>query len=172
VLGFHQSHQEDISTNLSAMNSKVVQNRTGEIKFPMMEPAPGRRKSQIEEYLNFNQGPGSQHVAFLSENIVETVSALRDNSIEFLPTPSTYYQMLAERVGEIDEDVASLEKTNILVDRDEWGYLLQIFTRPLQSRPTLFGEVIQREGARGFGGGNIKALFEALEREQELRGNL
>lgn len=172
VLSFHQSHQEDIATNLSAMNSKVVQNKGGEIKFPIMEPARGRRKSQIEEYLAFNQGAGSQHVAFLSANIVESVSALRDNAIEFLPTPNTYYQMLAARVGEICEDIASLQETNILVDRDEWGYLLQVFTRPLQSRPTLFGEIIQREGARGFGGGNIKALFEALEREQELRGNL
>lgn len=172
VLGFHQSHQEDITTNYSAMNSRVVQDSTGLIKFPMMEPAPGRRKSQIEEYLYFNRGPGVQHLALLSDNIVRTVRNLRASSIDFLRTPQTYYNMLEDRVGKIDEDLEALRDESILVDRDDWGYLLQIFTRPLQSRPTLFFEVIQRIGARGFGGGNIRALFEAIEREQAMRGNL
>jgi 4-hydroxyphenylpyruvate dioxygenase len=172
VLDFHQSHQEDIFTEYSAMNSKVVQNDNGTIKFPIMEPALGRRKSQIEEYLEFNNGPGAQHVAFLSSNIVETVCLLRKNSIEFLRTPDTYYQELESRIGEIDEDIDSLRELNILADRDQWGYLFQIFSKPLQSRPTLFIEIIQRVGARGFGGGNIRALFEAVEREQAMRGNL
>jgi 4-hydroxyphenylpyruvate dioxygenase len=172
VLDFHQSHQEDIFTEYSAMNSKVVQNGNGSIKFPIMEPASGRRKSQIEEYLEFNHGPGAQHVAFLSDDIVETVRLLRENNIEFLSSPVTYYQMLESRIGEIAEDLDSLRELNILADRDQWGYLLQIFSKPLQSRPTLFIEVIQRAGARGFGGGNIRALFEAVEREQALRGNL
>jgi 4-hydroxyphenylpyruvate dioxygenase len=172
VLDFHQSHQEDIYTEYSAMNSKVVQNDNGGVKFPILEPARGRRKSQIEEYLEFNNGPGAQHVAFLSNNIVETVRLLRESGIEFLPSPDTYYQMLEGRIGEIAEDVDSLRELNILVDRDRWGYLLQIFSRPLQSRPTLFVEIIQRVGARGFGSGNIRALFEAVEREQAMRGNL
>jgi 4-hydroxyphenylpyruvate dioxygenase len=172
VLGFHQSHTEDISTEYSAMNSRVVQNGDGSVKFPIMEPAQGRRKSQIEEYLQFNHGPGAQHVAFLSDNIVETVRALRKNGVEFLLSPDTYYQMLEKRVGEINEDIDLLRKLNILADCDQWGYLLQIFSKPLQSRPTFFVEVIQRAGARGFGGGNIRALFEAVEREQAMRGNL
>ena len=172
VLDFHQTHQEDVFTEYSAMNSKVVQNDNGSVKFPFMEPARGRRKSQIEEYLEFNRGPGAQHVAFLSNNIVETVRLLRENSIEFLPSPDTYYQMLEGRIGQIAEDIDSLRELNILVDRDQWGYLLQIFSRPLQSRPTLFVEIIQRVGARGFGSGNIRALFEAVEREQAMRGNL
>jgi 4-hydroxyphenylpyruvate dioxygenase len=172
VLDFKQSHQEDILTECSGMNSAVVQNGDGAIKFPIMEPALGRRKSQIEEYLEFNGGPGAQHVAFLSNNIVETVRLLRKNGIEFLYSPDTYYQMLKSRVGEINEDLNSLREMSILVDRDEWGYLLQIFSKPLQSRPTLFIEIIQRAGARGFGGGNIRALFEAVEREQAMRGTL
>jgi 4-hydroxyphenylpyruvate dioxygenase len=172
VLGFHQSHQEDVSTEHSAMNSKVVQNPTGEIKFPMMEPAAGRRKSQIDEYLTFHRGPGVQHLAFLSGDIVQSVRVLRENTIEFLNTPTSYYNMLEDRVGRLDEDPETLQALGILADRDDWGYLLQIFTRPLQTRPTLFMEVIQRSGARGFGGGNIKALFEAVEREQIKRGNL
>jgi len=172
VLDFHQSHQEDIFTEYSAMRSVVVQNSNESIKFPIMEPAPGRRKSQIEEYLEFNRGPGAQHVAFLSSNIMETVRLLRENSIEFLLSPDTYYQMLEDRIGVIDEDINSLRELNILVDRDQCGYLLQIFSKPLQSRPTLFIEIIQRVGARGFGGGNIRALFEAVEREQAMRGNL
>jgi 4-hydroxyphenylpyruvate dioxygenase len=172
VMGFHQSHQEDVATNQSAMNSKVVQDSTGYVKFPIMEPAPGKRKSQIEEFIAFHRGAGAQHVALLSNDIVQTVGYLRENNIDFLRTPETYYKMLDSRVGKIEEDIADLRRNNILVDRDRWGYLLQVFTKPLQSRPTLFFEVIQRVGARGFGGGNIKALFEALEREQALRGNL
>ena len=172
VLGLHQSHQEDIFTEYSAMNSKVVQNVNGSIKFPIMEPALGRRKSQIEEYLEFNHGPGAQHVALLSNSIVETVRQLRENGIEFLRSPDTYYQALESRIGKIDEDIVSLRDLNILADRDQWGYLLQIFSKPIQSRPTLFIEIIQRAGARGFGAGNILALFEAVEREQAMRGNL
>ena len=173
VLGFHESHEENVQTEYSAMNSKVVQNPTGLIKFPMMEPADGgRRTSQIEEYLNSYGGPGTQHIAFLSENIVETVRALRANGIEFLRAPDSYYEMLEERIGGINEDIDKLREFNILVDRDRWGYLMQVFSLPLQSRPTVFMEVIQRKGARGFGGGNIKALFKALEREQARRGNL
>lgn len=172
VLGFHQSHQEDIFTEYSAMNSKVVQSSNGKIKFPMMEPALGKRKSQIEEYLEFNRGPGTQHVAFLSDNIVETVRLLRKNDIDFLHSPETYYQMLENRIGKINEGVDSLRELDILADRDQWGYLLQIFSKPLQCRPTLFVEIIQRVGARGFGSGNIRALFEAVEREQAMRGNI
>jgi 4-hydroxyphenylpyruvate dioxygenase len=170
VLGFYQSHTEDIFTEYSAMNSKVVQN--GNIKFPIMEPAPGRRKSQIEEYLELNCGPGAQHIAFLTQDIVETVRMLRENNLEFLSSPDTYYQLLEGQIGKIDEDLRLLRELNILVDRDPWGYLLQIFSKPIQSRPTLFVEIIERIGARGFGGGNIKALFEAVEREQAARGNL
>jgi 4-hydroxyphenylpyruvate dioxygenase len=172
VLDFRLSHQEDVFTENSAMNSKVVQNFDGRVKFPIIEPAEGRRKSQIEEYLEFNRGPGAQHIAFLSDNIVETVRQLRENNIEFLLSPDAYYQMLKPRVGEIEVDLESLRSLSILADRDPWGYLLQIFSKPLQSRPTLFVEIIQRVGARGFGGGNIRALFEAVEREQSLRGNL
>lgn len=172
VMGFHVSHQEDVETAYSAMNSKVVQNSTGKIKFPMVEPASGRRKSQIEEYLEYYRGPGVQHMAFLSGDIVSSVGVLRAGGTEFLRTPNTYYEMLLDRVGSIREDLDSLRGLNILVDRDEWGYLMQIFTRPVQSRPTVFMEVIQRKGARGFGSGNIRALFQALEREQTLRGNL
>jgi 4-hydroxyphenylpyruvate dioxygenase len=172
VLDFHQSHKEDIFTEYSGMNSKVVQNDNGSIKFPIMEPAPGQRKSQIEEFLEFNKGPGVQHIAFLSDNIIKTVHLLRENNIEFLLSPDTYYQMLEGRIGQINEDMNSLRELKILADRDQWGYLLQIFSKPLQSRPTLFIEIIQRVGARGFGGGNIRALFEAVEREQARRGNL
>jgi 4-hydroxyphenylpyruvate dioxygenase len=172
ILGFHRSHQEDIYTEYSAMNSKVAQNANGRIKLPIMEPSLGQRKSQIEEYLEFNNGPGTQHIAFLSNNIIETVRLLRKNNIEFLSSPDTYYKMLERRIGEINEDIDLLRELNILADRDDWGYLLQIFSKPLQSRPTLFIEIIQRVGARGFGGGNIQALFEAVEREQAMRGNL
>lgn len=172
VMGFHVSHEEDVETEYSAMNSKVVQNSTGRIKFPMVEPAQGKRKSQIEEYLAFYHGAGVQHVALLSSDIVQTVRALRAGGNEFLPTPNAYYGMLEDRVGKIEEDVDALREQNILVDRDEWGYLMQIFTKPLQGRPTVFMEAIQRKGARGFGSGNIKALFQALEREQAMRGNL
>lgn len=172
VMGFHQSHQEDISTDYSGMNSKVVQNRRGPIKFPIMEPADGRRKSQIEEYLAYYNGPGAQHLAVSTDDIVGTVRQLRANGIEFLRTPASYYDTLEQRVGKIDEDVEALREQNILVDLDDSGYLMQIFSKPLHSRPTLFLEIIQRRGARGFGGGNIKALFEAVEREQARRGNL
>lgn len=172
TFGFHQSHQEDIFTEYSGMNSKVVQNRTRSVKFPIVEPAPGRRKSQIEEYLEFNHGPGPQHIAFLSDNIIKTVDILRKNSVDFLSSPATYYQFLESRLGNIEEDLDALRERDILADRDNWGYLLQIFSKPLQSRPTLFIEIIQRVGARGFGGGNIRALFEAVEREQAMRGNL
>ena len=172
VMGFHQSHQEDILTDYSGMNSKVVQNRRGPIKFPIMEPAEGRRKSQIEEFLAFYRGPGAQHLAVTTDDIVSTVRRLRANGVEFLRTPASYYDTLEERVGRIDEDVEALRELNILVDLDDSGYLMQIFAKPLHSRPTLFVEIIQRRGARGFGGGNIKALFEAVEREQAKRGNL
>jgi 4-hydroxyphenylpyruvate dioxygenase len=172
ALGFHQSHREDVTTEYSAMNSKVVENSTGQIKFPMMEPAAGKRKSQIEEYLNFHQGPGAQHIALMTEDIVKTVGALRDNGIEFLDIPGAYYEALESRVGKIDEDIAALQDLNILVDRDQRGYLMQVFSKPLQTRPTLFVEIIQRKGAQGFGGGNIRALFESVEREQARRGTL
>jgi 4-hydroxyphenylpyruvate dioxygenase len=172
VLGFHQSHQEDVATEYSAMNSKVVENTNGRIKFPMMEPVTGRRKSQIEEYLTFYGGPGAQHIALLSDDIIRAVRKLRESGVEFLKVPDTYYEALAGRVGCVDEDIAVLRELNILVDRDATGYLMQVFTKPVQSRPTVFLEVIQRKGSLGFGGGNIKALFESVEREQALRGNL
>jgi 4-hydroxyphenylpyruvate dioxygenase len=170
--GFHQSHQEDVATEYSGMNSKVVQNHRGRIKFPIMEPAQGRRRSQIEEYLAFYGGPGAQHLAVATDDILSTVKALRANGVEFLSAPDSYYETLEQRVGWIEEDVAELREQRILVDLDETGYLMQIFTKPLGSRPTIFLEIIQRKGARGFGGGNIKALFEAVEREQARRGNL
>jgi 4-hydroxyphenylpyruvate dioxygenase len=172
VFGFHQSHQEDVATEYSAMNSKVVQNKTGTIKFPIIEPATGRKKSQIEEYLAYYGGAGVQHMALLTEDIVTTVQTLRDNYVEFMQTPGTYYAALEDRIGKIDENLESLRELSILIDRDDWGYLMQTFTRPLHNRPTLFFEIIQRKNARGFGAGNIKALYEALEREQLQRGNL
>ena len=171
-LGFRHSYTEDILTEYSSMNSKVVENSTGTIKFPIVEPGSGKRKSQIEEYLTYHQGPGAQHVAFATEDMLQTVRELRRNGIEFLPIPAAYYQALKERIGEIDESLEELRQVEILVDRDEWGYLMQIFTRPLMHRPTVFVEIIQRKLARSFGGGNIRALFEAIEREQLLRGNL
>lgn len=172
VMGFHQSHQEDVSTEYSAMNSRVVQSRGGSIKFPMMEPAAGRRKSQIQEYLDFNGGAGAQHLAFISNDIVSTVRSLKANGIQFLQTPDAYYDTLEKRVGAIEEEIDDLRELSILVDRDGCGYLLQIFSKPIQSRPTLFIEVIQRKGALGFGAGNITALFQALERQQAMRGSL
>lgn len=172
VLGFHQSHREDVSTEQSAMQSKVVQNETGTIKFPMVEPGAGRSKSQIDEYLAFHHGAGTQHIALLTEDIVTTVKALREKGIQFLHTPDTYYETLNERVGDIELDPALVRDLNILIDRDRWGQLLQIFTKPLHGRPTVFMEIIERKGARGFGGGNIKALFDAIEREQARRANL
>lgn len=163
---------EDISTEYSALMSKVMTNGTGRIKFPINEPAEGKRKSQIQEYLDFYNGPGVQHLAILTNDIISTVKALRENGVEFLQTPDTYYEDLLARVGDIDEDVKKLRELNILVDRDDEGYLLQIFTKPIVDRPTLFIEIIQRKGARGFGEGNFKALFESIEREQERRGNI
>ncbi|MBN3582177.1 4-hydroxyphenylpyruvate dioxygenase [Algoriphagus aestuarii] len=163
---------KDISTVYSALMSKVVSNGNGYIKFPINEPAEGKKKSQIEEYLDFYNGPGVQHMAIATDDIIHTVSELRKRGIEFLEVPASYYDDLLDRVGKIDEDLQPLKNLNILVDRDEEGYLLQIFTKPIQDRPTLFFEIIQRKGAKSFGKGNFKALFEAIEREQELRGNL
>ena len=163
---------EDISTEYSALMSKVVSNGNGFIKFPINEPAKGKKKSQIEEYLDFYQGPGVQHIAIATEDIIFTVRELRNRGIEFLHVPDSYYSEVLDRVGTIKEDLEELRKLNILVDRDEEGYLLQIFTKPLQDRPTLFFEIIERNGARSFGKGNFKALFESIEREQALRGNL
>jgi 4-hydroxyphenylpyruvate dioxygenase len=172
VFGFHHSHQEDIVTDHTAMNSGVVQNAAGLVKFPIMEPAANKHRSQIEEFLAFHHGPGAQHIALLSADIKQTVRALRANGIDFLHTPAVYYDALAERVGLPAEDVQALRELNILVDHDRWGILMQVFTKPLHDRPTAFVEIIERRGARGFGGGNIKALFEAIEREQAQRGNL
>ncbi len=163
---------KDISTEYSALMSKVVSNGNGYVKFPINEPAQGKRKSQIEEYLDFYKGAGVQHIAIATDDILETIAELRSRGIDFLYVPETYYEDLKERVGAIDEDIEALRKLNILVDRDEEGYLLQIFTKPLEDRPTLFFEIIQRKGAVSFGKGNFKALFESIEREQELRGNL
>jgi 4-hydroxyphenylpyruvate dioxygenase len=163
---------QDISTEYSALMSKVMADGKGRIKFPINEPAEGKRKSQIEEYLEFYGGPGVQHIALSTTDIVATVRALRERGVRFLMTPSSYYEELPERIGEIEENLADLSELGILADRDDEGYLLQIFTKPLSDRPTLFLEVIERHGARGFGEGNFKALFEAIEREQERRGNL
>jgi 4-hydroxyphenylpyruvate dioxygenase len=163
---------EDISTEYSALMSKVVSNGNGYIKFPINEPAQGKKKSQIEEYLDFYHGPGVQHIAVATDDIIFTVSELRKRGVEFLYVPDTYYEDVMDRVGSINEDLKELKKLNILIDRDEEGYLLQIFTKPVQDRPTLFFEIIERNGAKSFGKGNFKALFESIEREQALRGNL
>lgn len=163
---------KDISTEYSALMSKVVSNGNGYIKFPINEPAEGKKKSQIDEYLEFYNGPGVQHVAIATNDIVHTVGELRRRGVEFLQVPEVYYEDVLERVGKIDEDLIPLKDLNILIDRDEEGYLLQIFTKPVQDRPTVFFEIIQRKGAKSFGKGNFKALFEAIEREQALRGNL
>ncbi|MDE3172560.1 MAG: 4-hydroxyphenylpyruvate dioxygenase [Gemmatimonadota bacterium] len=175
VLGFYNLISFDdkaITTEYSALMSKVVSNGNGRIKFPLNEPAMGRRKSQIDEYLEFYRGPGVQHIAMETGDIVKTVTKLRRNGVEFLGVPATYYDSVPARVGRIDEDLAPLKELGILVDRDDEGYLLQIFTKPVEDRPTVFFEIIQRKGARSFGAGNFKALFEAIEREQALRGNL
>ncbi|MFT2007930.1 4-hydroxyphenylpyruvate dioxygenase [Pontibacter sp. 13R65] len=175
VMGFNllvTFDDSDISTEYTALMSKVVSNGNGYIKFPINEPAQGRKKSQIDEYLEFYRGAGVQHIAIATDNILHTVSELRHRGIEFLYVPETYYEDLFERVGTIDEDMQALKAQNILVDRDDEGYLLQIFTKPVEDRPTVFYEIIQRKGAKSFGKGNFKALFEAIEREQELRGNL
>jgi len=175
VLGFSQLvhfDDKDISTEYSALMSKVVQDGHGRIKFPINEPAQGRRRSQIDEYLDFYKGPGVQHIAMATKDIVQTVAAMRHNDVSFLRVPSTYYEMLPARVGHINEDINELAELGILVDRDDEGYMLQIFTKPVEDRPTLFFEVIERHGSRSFGKGNFKALFEAIEREQALRGTL
>jgi 4-hydroxyphenylpyruvate dioxygenase len=164
--------EKTISTKYSSLMSKVMQDGTGKIKLPINEPAEGERKSQIQEYLEYNCGPGIQHVALATKNIIETVRQLKAAGVEFLDTPKAYYDRLQERIGTIDEPIDKLAELGILVDRDDDGYLLQIFTQPVQDRPTLFFEIIERHGAQGFGEGNFKALFEAIEREQALRGNL
>lgn len=175
VMGFKQIisfDDKDISTEYSALMSKVMSNGNGRIKFPINEPAEGKKKSQIEEYLDFYHGPGVQHIAVATDDIIFTVSELRRRGVEFLTVPATYYEDLLKRVGKIDEEVSVLQDLGILVDRDDEGYLLQIFTKPVQDRPTVFYEIIQRKGATSFGKGNFKALFESIEREQERRGNL
>lgn len=175
VMGFAQMvsfDDNDISTDYTALMSKVMSNGNGRIKFPINEPAEGKKKSQIEEYIDFYNGAGVQHIALATDNIIETVTALRDRGVEFLNVPETYYDDLLDRVGEIDEKLAPLKELGVLVDRDDEGYLLQIFTKPVLDRPTMFFEIIQRKGAQSFGKGNFKALFEAIEREQDLRGTL
>ena len=175
VMGFAQIisfDDNDISTDYTALMSKVMSNGNGRIKFPINEPAEGKKKSQIEEYIDFYNGPGVQNIAIATDDIVSTVSAMRDRGVEFLYVPENYYDDLLERVGNIDEDVEVLKKHGILIDRDDEGYLLQLFTKPVVDRPTMFFEIIQRKGAQSFGKGNFKALFEAIEREQGNRGTL
>ncbi|MEC5143729.1 4-hydroxyphenylpyruvate dioxygenase [Chitinophaga sp. 212800010-3] len=175
VMGFRNLisfDDSDISTEYSALMSKVMSNGNGRVKFPINEPAEGKKKSQIEEYLDFYGGPGVQHVAIATDDIIKTVSELQQRGVEFLTVPDSYYETLLQRVGHIDEAIAPLQQLGILVDRDDEGYLLQIFTKPIQDRPTVFFEIIQRKGAKSFGKGNFKALFESIEREQALRGNL
>ena len=164
--------ETDISTKYSSLKSRVMRSKNWKIRLPINEPAQGLKKSQIQEYLDFNNGPGVQHVAFLSDDISATISSLRKNGMEFLSVPDTYYEDLTIRVGNIDEEIKVIKDLNILVDRDEEGYLLQLFSKPIQDRPTLFYEFIQRKGSRGFGQGNFQALFESIEREQDKRGNL
>lgn len=175
ILGFSQlTHftDDDISTEYTALMSKVMQNGSGRIKFPINEPAQAKKKSQIEEYLDFYNGAGVQHIALRTEDIIKTITHLRENGIEFLEVPHTYYDNLEKRIGKIDESMDTIRKLGILVDRDDEGYLLQLFTKPVEDRPTVFFEIIQRKGCQGFGVGNFKALFEAIERIQEERGTL
>jgi len=175
VMGFAQLvsfDDKDISTEYTALMSKVMSNGNGRIKFPINEPAEGRKKSQIEEYIDFYNGAGVQHMALATDNIIETVTALKARGVEFLYVPETYYDTVLDRVGQIDEDLAPLKKLGILIDRDDEGYLLQLFTKPVLDRPTMFFEIIQRKGAKSFGKGNFQALFESIEREQEARGTL
>jgi len=175
VMGFAQLvsfDDKDISTDFTALMSKVMSNGNGRIKFPINEPAEGKKKSQIEEYIDFYNGAGVQHIALATDNIIETVTKLKDRGVEFLYVPESYYDTVLERVGEIDEELAPLKELGVLIDRDDEGYLLQIFTKPVLDRPTMFFEIIQRKGAKSFGKGNFKALFEAIEREQEMRGTL
>ncbi len=175
VMGFRQLmhfDDNDISTEYSALMSKVMQNGNGRVKFPINEPAEGKKKSQIEEYLDYYLTPGAQHVAMITGDIIKTVTQLKNNGVEFLRVPETYYEVLPDRVGKINEDMKAIHDLGILVDRDDEGYLLQIFTKPIQDRPTMFIEVIERHGSQSFGKGNFKALFESIEMEQERRGNL
>lgn len=175
VMGFKNIlsfDDKDISTEYSALMSKVMSNGNGFVKFPINEPAEAKKKSQVEEYLDFYNGEGVQHVAIATNNIIQTVTELQKRGVEFLKIPASYYAEVLDRVGHIDEDLLPLQQLGILIDRDEEGYLLQIFSKPIEDRPTLFFEIIQRKGARSFGKGNFKALFEALEREQDARGNL
>jgi 4-hydroxyphenylpyruvate dioxygenase len=175
VMGFTQLvsfDDKDISTEYTALMSKVMANGNGRIKFPINEPAEGRKKSQIEEYIDFYNGAGVQHIAVATDNIIETVKRLKAGGVEFLYVPPSYYDDILDRVGQIDEDLAPLKELGILIDRDDEGYLLQLFTKPVLDRPTMFFEIIQRKGARSFGKGNFKALFESIEREQERRGTL
>ena len=175
VMGFTQLvsfDDKDISTDYTALMSKVMSNGNGRIKFPINEPAEGKKKSQIEEYIDFYRGAGVQHVAMATDDIIHTVTELKNRGVEFLYVPGTYYDTVLDRVGEIDENLKKLKELGILVDRDEEGYLLQIFTRPVEDRPTVFYEIIQRKGAKSFGKGNFKALFEAIEEEQKRRGTL
>ncbi|MBT6173927.1 MAG: 4-hydroxyphenylpyruvate dioxygenase, partial [Flavobacteriales bacterium] len=175
IMGFAQIvsfDDKDISTEYTALMSKVMSNGNGRIKFPINEPAKGRKKSQIEEYIDYYEGSGCQHIAVATDDIIKTVTALKARGVDFLYVPETYYDTVQDRVGEIDEDLESLKNLGVLIDRDEEGYLLQIFTKPVLDRPTMFFEVIQRCGATSFGKGNFQALFEAIEREQESRGTL
>lgn len=175
VMGFAQIlsfDDNDISTEFTALMSKVMSNGNGRIKYPINEPAAGLKKSQVDEYLDFYEGPGVQHIAVATDDIIKTIKEMKSRGVEFLTVPHSYYDVLEERVGKIDEDIKELGKLGILVDRDDEGYLLQLFTKPVNPRPTLFFEIIQRKGATSFGKGNFKALFEAIEREQELRGTL
>ena len=175
VMGFRlyqHFDDNDISTEYSALMSKVMANGNGYVKFPINEPAEGRRKSQVEEFLEFYDGPGVQHIALATHDILHTVSSMQRQGVEFLRVPHSYYTELEQRIGHIDEPIGDLEELGILVDRDDEGYMLQIFTRPVEDRPTLFFEIIQRKGSRSFGKGNFRALFEAIEREQQARGNL
>jgi 4-hydroxyphenylpyruvate dioxygenase len=175
VMGFKNIlsfDDNDISTEYSALMSKVMSNGNGYVKFPINEPAEGKKKSQVEEYLDFYEGEGVQHIAIATDNIVETVTTLQSRGVEFLTIPTSYYDELIDRVGHINEDIEPLKRLGILVDKDDEGYLLQIFTKPVEDRPTMFFEIIQRKGAKSFGKGNFKALFESIEREQALRGNL
>jgi len=175
VLGFHQFmtfDDKDISTEFSALRSQVMADTGDLIKFPINEPAPGKRKSQIQEYLDYNVGAGVQHIALTTRDIIHTVTVLMENGVEFLAVPDAYYDRVWDRVGEIREDRDAIRHLKILIDRDDKGYLLQLFTKPVEDRPTLFYEIIQREGSDAFGKGNFKALFEAIERDQAARGNL
>ncbi len=175
VMGFRMFKHfddQDISTEYSALMSKVLTNGNEKVRFPINEPAEGRRKSQIEEYLDYYGGPGVQHIAMATHDIIRTVTTLRDQGVEFLSIPTTYYEELTGRVGKIDEPIGELAELGILADRDDEGYMLQIFTKPMEDRPTLFYEIIQRKGSRSFGKGNFKALFQAIEHEQARRGNL